>query len=111
MLALAPTQTLAGRTKGEFGTGFTTTVCVAVAEHPELVTVKLTVFDPLLPQFTVCGPTPVAVKGEAPNPKFQEYVEPAAAVPVYVTVAFAIAQTVVGFTVNEAVGVGLTVIF
>jgi hypothetical protein len=53
MLALAPTQTLEGKVNGEFGTGFTTTVCDAVAEQPDVVTVKPTVFVPLLPQLTL----------------------------------------------------------
>ena len=95
--------------KGEFGIGFTTIVCEAVAEHPDVVTVKPIVFVPLLPQLTVCGPTPDAVKGSAPKPKFQVYVEPAAADPVKVTVELAIAQTGDGLAVKDAVGAAFTV--
>lgn len=109
MLALEPTQTLAGKVKLELGIGFTTTLCEALALHPVVVTVRLMVFVPLDAQVTVCGPAVDAVAGLAPVPKFHEYVEPAAAVPLNVTVALLPAHTGDGFTVKLAVGAAFTV--
>ncbi len=42
-----------------------------VAEQPPEFTVRPMVFVPALPYDTVCGPTPVAVIGNAPIPNAQ----------------------------------------
>ena len=78
-----PTQTVAGdKVKVDVGALVTVIVLVVVDEQVPLVTVSVTVLVPVVDQATDCGPAVDAVAGVAPDPKFQEYVEPAGAVPV-----------------------------
>jgi len=109
ILAFDPTQTDAGITKFAVGTAFTVTICVVAGDkHPLWFTVRETVFEPALAYVIVCGPTAKDVAGIAPTPKFQIYVDPAAAVPVNVTVVELPAQIAVGLNVNVDVGAVLT---
>ena len=71
MEAVEPSQMLAGRLKLATGAAFTVMFCVADAEQDPEFTDNEMVFAPAVAQLTVCGPTPVAVSGLAPAPKFQ----------------------------------------
>jgi hypothetical protein len=74
--------------KFEVGAAFTVIVFDEVELHVPDETVRLAVFVPEVAQLTVCGPTPVDVKGIAPKPKFQVKVEPGGETPVNVKVPF-----------------------
>jgi hypothetical protein len=85
-------------------------LCVTVTgAHPPSVTVRDIVLLPGVVQLTECGPTVVAVAGEAFAPKFQAYDAPAVAEPVKVMVPFWFAHKLEG-AVNVTVGPDLILI-
>jgi hypothetical protein len=104
-----PIQSVAGdKVNVEVGALVTMIVLVVVEEQVPLLTVSVTVLVPVVDQATDCGPAVEAVAGVASNPKFHEYVEPAGAVPVYVSVALDPIHIVAGI-VNVDVGGATTV--
>ena len=83
MVCALPVHALAGILNVEVGGAFTVTDWVLGPEtQPAVVTLKLTCGDPALLQFTLCGPTVLAVAGLAPAPKFHAKVDPTGAFPV-----------------------------
>ena len=48
---------------------------VVILQPPDVVTVNVTVFTPVVLHCTLIGDCPVPVAGEAPLPKFHAYVE------------------------------------
>jgi hypothetical protein len=82
IVALAPTQTLAGIENVESGDGLTVIICVVSVEvHPPCATVKVTFLLPAVDQETECGPTKLELLMLAPDPKFQVYVAPVLGAP------------------------------